>query len=263
MADPTEVAVEEEVEELEPVEEEPGESEEPAGEEPEQSPEPVEAKPTQKKTAQERINEITRKRREAEREAEYWRQKALEKETEEQPKIPNGRPLQSNFDTVEEYEDALIEWHDQRKADKIKVAEEAKARNEMVKKFNDSAKEMRAAHDDFDEVIEAPIFTDTMRKTIFAMDTGPMVAYHLGSNPDIADTIKTLSPERQIYEIYKLETSLKLAQKKKTTTSAPEPITPVGDTGGMEISPDKMSIDEWMAWDKKRQLEKIKHRIGE
>jgi hypothetical protein len=99
-----------------------------------------------------------------------------------------------------------------------------------------------------------------MRKAIFSLDNGPMIAYHLGNNRDVADAIVKLSPERQVYELYKLETKLLLAQKTKTKTDAPDPIVPVGGITQSEKDPSKMSIGEWMEWDKQKRLDKLKIR---
>ena len=69
--------------------------------------------PPVKQTAQERINEITRKRREAEREVER-----LKKELEEKAQaktVPTDRPKIENFETQEAYEDAVYEWRDRQR----------------------------------------------------------------------------------------------------------------------------------------------------
>jgi hypothetical protein len=222
-----------------------------------------------KKTAQERIDEITKARREAEREKEYWKQVALDKKETpkpvQEPTIRNPRPTISQFDTTEAYEDALLDWRDRVKEEQSAEQRLVKEQEEGLSKFQKAAAKARELYPDFDEVVEAPVFSPQMRYAILNSDTGPEVAYFLGlpENYDTALKIQSLSPDKQYYEMGKLETRLALAQKTKKVPSAPAPISPVGMSGtGSEIDPSKMSIEDWMEWDKKKTLERIKQRVG-
>jgi molecular chaperone GrpE (heat shock protein) len=226
------------------------ESQQEQKEEPQEEPKDEPAK--RKKTAQERINELTRQRREAEREAAYWKSQA------EQTK----KPVQEDFDDFNDYIAAAID-HKER----LKAAENIKKDMELRKKaaldvFKENATEIKAKNPDFDEVIERPVFTDTMKSVIFAMDNGPTVAYHIGKHPEIAGKFVHLAPEQQIYEIFKIEQSLLLSENKKKISSAPPPIEPVGITGTSEKDPSKMSTAEWMEWDRQREIAKLKHKLG-
>lgn len=227
--------------------------------------------PPKKKTAQERIDEITKARREAEREREYWKRVALEKEQPRPPepqKLPvqDGipRPTLEQFQSQQEYEDALFGWYEKRKEVERVTQERQKQESEGLRKFNKAAEAIRTEYDDFDDVVERPVFTPAMRAAILGIDNGPVVAYHLGrpENQDIADRIRELPVERQFYEIGKLESQLMLARSTKKVTTAPEPIKPVGITGGG--SPDKPpeDINEWMKWDRAREIQKWKEKHG-
>ncbi len=223
-----------------------------------------------KQTAQERIDEITYKRREAEREAEYWKNVALGEaeppvidKVDEPPATPpkdDTRPKQANYGTAEEYEDALFDWRDGKQADQQQKTAKMVEMQERLKGYNARAEAFRAANPDFDKVIEAPVFTDTMRELLLDIENGPMITYHIAKNPEIADKIKVLPPNSQVYAIHKLENELLIAQEEKPT-AAPEPITPVGATGATDVDPSKMNIDEWMEWDKKRSIEKITKKV--
>jgi hypothetical protein len=226
-----------------------------------------------KQTAQERINEITRLRREAEREAEYWKSQAMKTtkpEPQEKPAVtpPTDlpqRPTIDQFETNEQYEDALFEWRDN-----INQINAAKARRQeefqsALDQFNAKAHAMRKQHPDFDRVVENPVFTEPMRIAVLNSEIGPEIAYHLGlpENQETADRIRNLSPERQIYEVGKLETKLEIAKQTKKATAAPEPIEPVGMSGGgADVDPSKMTTEQWMEWDKKRRLERIKQGLA-
>lgn len=226
-----------------------------------------------KKTAQQRIDEITRARREAEREAAYWRKVALEKE--EQTKTPSqpsvepvlglpARPALSQFQTTEEYEDAVVEWKLQKREAEQAAAKQRTEQEEAVRKFNRSAEKLREEHEDFDEVIEAPVFSQDMRIILLSSDNGPALAYHLGrpENRDLADKIRNLPARQQIYELGKLETQILLAAKTKKVPAAPAPITPVGGSGtGASIDESKLTDDEWFALEKKRTRERLESKF--
>ncbi len=221
-----------------------------------------------KKTAQERIDEITKARREAEREREYWKKVALEKETknvEPEPVRSNipQRPTLDQFDTTMEYEDALFSWYESKKEIETRVSKQQVEQDEALQTFNQRAKKFRAEHEDFDEVIESPVFSPIMRAALLHSENGPAVAYHLGQNTELAAKIRKLPLEMQPYEIGKLESQLLIAQKTKKVPSAPAPITPVGISGGSpELDTSKMTTAEWMAWDKQRTLDKLKAKLG-
>lgn len=223
-----------------------------------------------KKTAQERIDEITRARRTAERELEYWRRIALEKEkpalkppTELEPITLPGlppRPTLEQFETTTAYEDALFAWYENKKSSEQAVAKQRISEEEGLRKFNRSAEKLRQEHEDFDIVIESPVFSPAMRLAILHSENGPLMAYHLGKpeNREIADRIRTLPAESQFYEIGKIEAQVLLAKNIKKVPGAPPPITPVGVGGGGIIDESKLTTVEWMALEKKREIEKLK-----
>lgn len=244
----------------------------PEGQEPIQEPasEPPIVPPPPKKNFQERIDEITRARREAEREREYWKKVALERE-QRPPEPPSDtpqrppRPTLDQFESTVEYEDALFEWRDRVKSLESAAARERVEQEAAFRTFNERARKVREENEDFDEVVESPVFSPTMRGVLLQSENGPEVAYFLGrpENRDQAEKIRNLPADRQAYEIGKLESNLLLAKKTRKVTGAPPPISPVGmGGGGKEKDPSEMNIDEWMAWDRERQKEKIKKKYG-
>jgi len=259
------MAKEEEVPaEVAEVQEEEVQEEEKSEETPAEEPPP----PPRKKTAQERIDEITRARREAEREREYWKQVALAKETAPEPpkQTSSGptRPTLDQFETTVAYEDALLSWHEKKKETESQAVRQQAAHDEALRSFNQRAKKLRDENEDFDEVIEAPVFSPVMRLALLNSENGPAVAYHLGrpENRDEADRIRSLPLEMQPYELGKLETKLLLTKQTRKVTEAPPPIKPVGMTGAVETDPSKMTTAEWMAWDKQKTMEKLKGKYG-
>lgn len=231
---------------------------------------PVVETPPKKKTAQERIDEITRARRAAERETEYWKRAAMEKAEKpiepvaEPASIVPPRPVLAQFESTEAYEDALFAWNDKRREIESAAARQRTEQETALRKFNAAARKIREEHEDFDDVVNAPVFSNDMRLILLNSEHGPEVAYHLGrpENRDIADRIRALPSNMQIYELVKLETQLLLAQKARKVTNSPPPITPVGVAGGVEVDESKLSIEEWMALEKKKTLEKLKAKYG-
>ena len=222
-----------------------------------------------KKTFQERINELTWKHRQSERDVEYWKGKALEKGKPAGEKgavsddsvtdsFKEPRPKATAFETVEAYEDALHDWYDSKKVSKSGKEKKASDFKEAIGTFNKGAASVRIEHPDFDEVVNRPVFTESMRMAVFTIDNGAMVAYALGKDPAEADRIKALSPEKQVYEVGKLERKLLQAQKGKKKSNTPDPLDPITGLKKGKVDPDKMGIKDWMAYDNARRMAKIK-----
>jgi hypothetical protein len=220
--------------------------------------------PKPKKSAQERIDELTRKRREAERDAEYWRTKALEKETPQAtPVTPSGRPTLDQFETTQEYEDKLFEWYEQKKevtsAGRKREAELSSA----YRTYEERADKARAEFEDFDEAVSQTPYTETMKVALWKNEHGPELAYHIATHPKDGERIRNLAPDEQLIELGRLETKLLLAKQTKKVSEAPKPISPVGmGGGGKQKDPSEMSDDEWFKWNEKQEYEKLKKKLG-
>lgn len=215
------------------------------------------AKP--KKGIQERINELTRQRHdekraaeEARAEAEYWKSQAIQKEPESQAPQPTGKPQVDQYDSYEDYLEALSDYKVEQR---LSQGAEERQRQEQEQHF---AAQRDAFHkraeklevDDFVEVVYNPSLTisEEMQRLAFESDKGPEILYHLGKNPAEAARIAVMSPAQAGRAIGMLEASLTLPPAKHVS-SAPPPITPI--TGGGEppkVDPDKMTPDQWRDW---------------
>lgn len=212
-----------------------------------------------KKTAEDRIKELTYRWREEQRKNEQLRK---EKET-PQNQTQIDRPKIEHFNSQEEYEDALLSWHESKK-EKERTEEKQKTEiKQAVEKFEEKAVKLREVYHDFDEVINLFPSTETMRLTLLKSDEGALMAYYLGrpENHSLAERIANQSPEKQIYELGKLETKLILAQKQTKTTKAPEPVKPVG-MGAPPVDESALSDDEWFKLQQQRRLENIQKKYG-
>lgn len=215
------------------------------------SPEPEEkpkADPVQK-----RIDELTRKRREAERDSEYWREQALKNKPEPEP-APVEEPLKTlaDFDYDElKYQQHLFDLSRQgavKEAQRI-LAEE-KTQQEVSKKVSGfKAKEAEFSKDieDYRDVVKNPSLpiTQVMAETAMEMDNGPEVLYYLGKNPDIAEEIAQLSPLRAALELGRIEAKFQQKGGKKVSdTPAPPPKIAALDPV-VSKNPDEMTQKEW------------------
>ena len=212
-----------------------------------------------KNRVQERIDELTRKRYEAEREKEYWKGKAEalspgrsgEVET---PKVADlalpPEPLEEQFDNYSDYTRALV----QHEARKLVAAQEATKQQEQAhlqatekqRTYQEWVGKGKTKYPDFSEVAESQTipYTQAMADAIVGTETGLDIAYYFGKNPAEATRIAGLSPLQAAKEIGKLE--VKLAAVAPKTSAAPTPIRPVA--GGPAIPTDINAIEDDETW---------------
>lgn len=209
-----------------------------------------------KSPVQDRIDELTRARREAEREAAYWRQRA----TPVQEPTPQAKPTADQFKDYGEFVEALADW----KADQ-KVTEALKARDaDTAKSAEQRAHETKAqtfverqtaaktSIPDYDAVVSAadvPI-SRHVEEVILDSDKGPELVYHLAKNPAEAARISALSPLAAARELGRIEATLgQAAPATKPVTKAPAPMKPTSGNGSSPTTdPSKMSHEEYRAY---------------
>ena len=204
-----------------------------------------------KNATQARIDELTRQKHEAAREAAYWRglaeTRAAKETTQEKPA---GKPSADQFEDHSEYVEALTDWKlEQKLAERdARTQEQAKATT-----WQERANAAKAEMPDFDEVMassSAPM-SAAMAEAIKESDIGPKVAYHLAQNPDVAARLANLSPTSAAREIGKLEATLSAAKAPAPAprvTTAPRPATPIGSGRSAEGDPSKMSMADYETW---------------
>lgn len=195
------------------------------------------AAPRKKPGVHNRIDELTRQKHEALREAEYWRQKAAE---------ANATDLEAL-----DYDDQLVAKV--RRAERQERADAAQATVETVveRQFTELEIEARAKWADYDAVTRNPHvpITPAMLEVIKESELGPELAYHFGKNPAEAAKLAAL-PERQLArEIGRLEA--RFSAPKAPAKQPPEPVQPVsGIRAGGSKDPAAMTMAEYAAWRK-------------
>lgn len=215
--------------------------------------------------AQKRIDHLTWEKNQREREAEYWRQQALQTQKAEPVKAPEPVAIPSlesvGYDEAK-YQSALIE-HVNRQAESVverRLAEADKQRAEQsrMEGFAARQREFAKATPDFeDKVLRDPTLpiTVAMRDVILDSPAGPEVAYYLANNRDAAQQIAALPAHLAALEMGRIEGRLAAQKEAKTrpvVTKAPPP-TPTIDAVEPEVTkdPEQMTADEWLKWREK------------
>lgn len=201
---------------------------------------------------QERIDEITRQRHEAQREAAYWKGIA---EAAQPKEAPAEEPKPEAFEDYGAYVKALAKF-EARALVKAELEQQRaqQAQEAQATTWQQRAEAVKAELPDFDRVMStstAPM-SAAMAQVIKESDVGPKVAYHLAQNPEIATRISRLEPMAAAREIGRLEASLSVKPEPtpKRITSAPAPTTSVGSGRSTSGEPGSMSQADYMEWRK-------------
>lgn len=224
---------------------------------------PENEQPTEQQTktfTQEELDAIVGKR--LAREQRKWEREQARR-AQEAPAVPAELPPVEQFNSVDEYAEALAA----RKAEELLARREAdRERMSMLEAYQDREEDARAKYEDFEQVAYNPNLpiTTAMAETIQASEVGPDLAYYLGTHPAEASRISRLSPMLQAKEIGKLEAKIASTPVLKKTTSAPPPIAPISGRGTGSPSYDttdprsikNMSTSEWIEAERQRQIKK-------
>lgn len=199
---------------------------------------------------QKRIDEVTRAKYDAQREADYWRGLAEGRNpTPQQPQKQDGPPQLEQFETYEDYEEARIAHVVEQR---LAQARQQEQRNTVLRSYEERAAAVRASKPDYDNVVGDPTLpiTPVMAEVIRESDLGPEVAYHLGTNRQEAERIASLPPHRQAAELGRIEAVL-TTKAPAPASSKPIPPAPVQTVGGLSAGLSKpaeeMSMAEYTA----------------
>lgn len=204
-------------------------------------PEVTEEAPKPRKTAQERIAELTAKQRQAERDADYWREQAMSRQPPAPaPQAPEGKPTSDQFESYDDYVEALTDW----KAENTVNARLAAQQQQSTIQTKVQTFEQRVATqfpegepEGITALRRAPSLPEGVQEVILTSENGPKLADHLGSHPAELRRLSSLTPTMQAFELAKLEQRLAAPPKTATTAPAPHP-TARGNGGRFEAPPD-------------------------
>ena len=205
------------------------------------------------KGVQPRIDELTRARREAEREAAYWKQVA--QGTQSPAQAAPQRPVPENFEKYDDYIDALTDWKAEAAVAKRMEADSTrKVAETRAQTFAERQTQARTAMPDYDEVVggsDTPI-ANHVGEIILESDLGPQLAYHFAKNPDVLLRLNGMNPTAAAREIGRLEATLSAkpatpAAPTKKVSNTPAPAGTMG-TQGRATTPAlaNLSMDDYM-----------------
>jgi hypothetical protein len=194
-----------------------------------------------------RIDKVTRQKYEAI--AESNRLKAELEQLKAQFAPKQEAPDISQFDTLDEYVDAVAEYKFNQKAQATQTqhAQQTQAQaqaQDWVAKVDKA----RSVAPDFDEVFsnvaDVP-FAQVALDAVAQHPKGAEIAYILGKDPSEAYRIAALAPYQQLMAIGEVAARANLP-KPKAVSTAPAPVKPV--SGGASNSTPPADMDEWVKW---------------
>ena len=200
---------------------------------------------------QKRIDELTRARREAERQAEYWQGVA----TQTAPEAQGDKPSRDDYAEQDDYIEALTEWKAEQAVTRAQREQAAQSANHARQSAWEAREaQTKASIPDYDAVV--PVSTVPIRphvvEALMDADAGPSLAYHLAKNPDVAARLNAMTPTRAAIELGRIETTL-TAPAVKVPSNAPTPITPITpQASGRTVDLSKASMEDYIA-ERKRQ----------
>lgn len=195
------------------------------------------AAPRKRPGVHNRIDELTRQKHDALRDAEYWKARFQE-------------AARLDIDSLD-YDEQLVAKV--RMAERQERAEsaEAVAQRATAEHFEAMTEAARAKWADFDIVTQNPKLpiSPEMARVIQDSEAGAEVFYHLGKNPAEAARINRLPAHLQAAELGKLE--MRITALKPLPKQPPAPVQPVSAmAAGGSSDPGTMSMSEYAAWRK-------------
>lgn len=182
---------------------------------------------------QARIDELTRAKHEAAREAAYWRGLAQQQGT-AQPSAQAApeKPTPDKYDDYNEYIEALTDWKAAKAVNDRMEQESARKVGEVrAQTFMERQAEFSKATPDYAKVMSesnAPIAKHVI-EAAQESEVGPQLLYHFAQNPDVLDRINRMDERTANREIGRLEATLSSkataapAPPAKKLTNAPPP----------------------------------------
>lgn len=206
---------------------------------------------------QERVNEITRARREAERRAQYLEQQLAQVISQQQHNSPqsNELPRIENFQTVEDWGAAIAEYSARQALSqaeqRFQQHDQQRSTQQLAQGFMVKEQQYAAQHPEyFDAVAELNAtvqLPNEVYEAIAHSDHGPAIAHHLAQHLDEADRLSRMPPHIAAVQIGRLEAKVG-APKPKPVTQAPNPPPTLGGSAAVSKDPAKMSYADYVKW---------------
>ena len=191
---------------------------------------------------------------------------ALQKQLQENAPKKDDTPKEEDFDTYEEYNEALVEYRaEQRLAEKERerleaqrAEKEAQMREATEKQYASRVEAFAEKHPDFREkesVVEEVValqmqngVTPTLQaltNAVLESENSARLVYELGNDVDLLEDILQKSPYQAVRELVKLEMKPEAVENKK---QPPKPIKATSGKSTGKKSVNQMSGKELLKW---------------
>ncbi len=221
-----------------------------------------------RKPVQPRIDELTRKARENEREAQYWKARAEAREAKDAEAAKPAKPTPDKFTDYNEYVEALADYKAGEKVETTLKARdteaEARAKAEaFAKSWTERVSEAKTKHADYEQVVSTSDVEvkDHVKDALNDSDVGPQLIYHLAKNPEVAEALNKMTPLGAAREIGRIEAKLATAPEAEAaetsepaeepppvrkTSAAPPPAKPLTAARATAPNLEKASMDDYV-----------------
>jgi hypothetical protein len=169
-------------------------------------------------------------------------------------------PLQrEQFGSEEAYLSAMVQ---QEVAKAVPALTQQLQMQQQASKSKEAIQEIRAQHDDYDEVMSDALnipVTQALQEALLSSPMLEQLKYHLAKNPDKVEELASMSPTRVAAEIGRLEAKLENQSKPapRPVSKAKAPITPVKVQGASgRVDESKLSDQDWFKLDLQRRMKK-------
>ena len=220
-------------------------------------------KPKRRSRAEERINALTKKVYDAQKQTEqYQRQIAeMQQHMNQQQQVPmDNMPKLADYDYDEgQYQQALNQWSQQQRQaweqeQAQRYQQQIMQQQEMQRQATIQAKvsEGIQKYPDFMQKVmdpNLPKLADVNQaafEAVIESDVAADVAYYLANNPQEVYSFASLTPVQAIRKVAQIEG--KLNSRPQTKSVPPKPPTRVAGNSEAVQDPSKMSTEEFMAW---------------
>lgn len=195
---------------------------------------------------QKRIDELTRLRRDAERERDYWKEQA------EKPQEPKEIRTLADFEYDEvKYQQYLADEYSKLAESKFKELMRQENQKSAIQRrnqiFSDTEKDFSNEVKDYYQVTRSEDlqYSESMHDIVTDLDYGHEVLYYLGKNKDVAAKIHAMPEKRQAIEFGRLEERLQALKVKPVSNAPAPPKTIKGGKSQVQKAPEKMSQSEF------------------
>lgn len=206
---------------------------------------------------QERVNEITRARREAERQRDFYRQQLESMQTQPQqhyqPQSNDRPPSLQDFQTVEDWGAAIADYSARQALtqaeQRFQQRDQQYTQHQLAQQFQQKEAAYAASVPDYMERVEelasSVPMPNELLMAISQSDHGPAIAYHLAQHLDVADRLARMNPVAAAVEIGRIEARISAPKPNKPVTQAPAPVPTLGGSSVVGKDLGAMSYEDY------------------